>query len=480
MKILLALIGCMAAIVSLDAADPARAVRPNILFCIADDWSWPHASAYADRTVRTPAFDRVAREGALFQNAFCAAPSCSPSRAAILTGRAVHQLDEGGNLWGFLPSRFETFPDTLARAGYLVGHMGKGWGPGNFQAGGRKTNPAGPAFRTIENFLEKKAKDQPFCFWFGSQDPHRPYERGSGRTELKTDQVSVPSFWPDTPEVRHDILDYYFEVERFDRAVAQLLKLLEERGELENTIVIITADNGWPFPRAKANLYDAGTRMPLAIRWPKRIKPGTRLESFANLQDIAPTVLEAAGLVPATEMVGRSLLPLVTGQEPDGRRAMVFLERERHANVRQGDLSYPSRAVRTKDFLYIHNLRPDRWPAGDPVMWKAVGPFGDCDAGVVKEVILAQRNEASMKHYFDLCFGMRPAEELFDLRKDPGQTNNLAGAPELSETQKLLRQELDSWRQRTSDPRLNPADDRFEKAPYFGSAPRTTPRASVQ
>jgi N-sulfoglucosamine sulfohydrolase len=479
MKLLIALVGCMAAAASSAAADAIKPVRPNILICIADDWSWPHASAYGDPTVRTPAFDRVAREGALFQNAFCASPSCSPSRAALLTGRAVHQLDEGGNLWGFLPSRFETFPDALARAGYHVGHMGKGWGPGNFQAGGRKSNPAGPVFKSLEGFLEKKTTEQPFCFWFGSQDPHRPYDRGAGaRAGLKTNQVSVPRFWPDTPQVRHDILDYYFEVERWDRAVAQLLRLLEDRGELDNTIVIITSDNGWPFPRSKANLYDAGTHVPLAIRWPKKIKPG-RFESFVNLQDIAPTVLEAAGVASAADTVGRSLLPLVTNQEQDGRRAMVFLERERHANVRRGDLSYPSRAVRSKDFLYIRNLRPERWPAGDPVMWKAVGEFGDCDAGIVKEVILGQRDEPVMKPFFDLCFGLRPEEELYDLRKDPGQTNNLAGSPDLSGPQNLLRQELDSWRRRTSDPRLNPADDRFEKAPYFGNANRMPSKAPL-
>lgn len=459
----------------------ARSARLNILFCIADDWAWPHARAYGDRTVKTPAFDRVAREGALFQNAFCASPSCSPSRAAMLTGRAVHQLDEGGNLWGFLPARFETFPDALERAGYAVGHAGKGWGPGNVQAGGRTRNPAGPRFASLERFLDQKRNDKPFCFWFGSQDPHRPYERGAGaRSGLKTNDVRVPPFWPDMPEVRGDIMDYYFEVERWDRAVAALLKLLEDRGQLENTIVIVTSDNGWPFPRGKANLYDAGTHVPLAIRWPGRVKPGTRLESFVNLYDLAPTLLDAAGLAVGQEIAGRSLVPLMTGAEKDGERARVFLERERHANVRAGDLSYPSRAVRTKEFLYIRNLRPERWPAGDPVMWKAVGEFGDCDAGVVKEVILGKRHDDAIKPFFELCFERRPAEELFDLRADPGQTNNLAGRSELSAAQQKLRSELDSWRQRTADPRLNSSDDRFEKAPYFGGPARMPPRTAPQ
>ncbi len=458
-----------------------RAARPNMLFCIADDWSFPHAGIYGDKVVRTPVFDRIAREGAVFQNAFCAAPSCSPSRAAILTGRAVHQLDEGGNLWGFLPSRFETYPDTLERAGYAVGHMGKGWGPGNFQAGGRTRNPAGPMFKSFEAFLGKKEKDKPFCFWFGSHDPHRPYERGAGvKAGLKLTDVRVPPFWPDTPEVRGDILDYYFEVERCDSEVGTLVKLLEERGELDDTVIIYTSDNGWPFPRGKANLFDAGTREPLAIRWPRKIKAGRSIESFVNLQDIAPTILEIAGLTPAKEMVGRSLVPLVTGAERDGQRAMVFLERERHANVRQGDLSYPSRAVRTKDFLYVRNLHPERWPAGDPKMWKAVGEFGDCDAGITKEAILSHRNAPAMKPLFELCFGLRPAEELYDLRNDPWQTNNVAAMPALADAKEKLRADLEAWRQSTKDPRLDPKDQRFEKAPYFGDGKRMPPKTLNQ
>ena len=479
MKFLTAWLVCFTALWPLRAAEPSVKTRPNILFCIADDWSWPHAGIYGDKAVHTPNFERVAREGALFRNAFCAAPSCTASRAAILTGRAVHQLDEGADLWGFLPARFETYPDVLEKSGYFVGFMGKGWGPGNFQAGGRTRNPAGQNFKAFEGFLGKKPADKPFCFWFGSTDPHRPYVRDAGaKSGLKRDKVNVPSYWPDSPEVRGDVLDYYFEVERFDRNVGELLKLLEQRGELSNTVVIVTSDNGMPFPRCKANLYEMGTHMPLAIRWPGQIKPGSTLDSFVNLQDFAPTMLELAGLNVPKEMVGRSLVPLATGVEKDGARTMVFLERERHANVRKGDVGYPIRAVRTKDFLYIRNLRPERWPAGDPEMWKAVGEFGDCDAGVVKDFILARRDEPQMKPFFQLCFGLRPEEELYDLRHDAGETNNVAGAPQFADAQKKLRAELDAWMQRTSDPRLDPKDDRFEKAPYFGDAKRMPERTT--
>ena len=458
-----------------DAADTAAAARPNLLFCIADDWSWPHAGAYGDKVVRTPTFDRIAREGALFNFAFCASPSCTPSRAAILTGRAVHQLDEGANLWGFLPSRFETYPEILERAGYFIGSTRKGWGPGNFQAGGRTRNPAGPQFKKFAAFLNAKPKDKPFCFWFGSHDPHRPYDPGTGvQSGMDADNVKLPGFWPDSPQVRRDVLDYYFEVQRCDQDAGELVALLEQRGELDNTLVIFTSDNGMPFPRCKANLYDGGTRMPFAIRFPKRIKAGTRVDAFVNLQDIAPTMLEFAGLPLAPEMVGRSVAGLVTGKNAGDDRDAVFLERERHANVRKGDASYPVRAIRTKDFLYIRNLRPERWPAGDPEMWKAVGEFGDCDAGPTKSYILQHKGD--MRRAFELSFGKRPADELYDLRRDPDQTNNIAGDAAVTKMQRELRARLDDWMKRTGDPRVNPNDERFDTFPYFGDARRMPPR----
>jgi N-sulfoglucosamine sulfohydrolase len=450
--------------------------RPNILFCLGDDYAWPHAGAYGDKVVRTPAMDRMAREGALFSHAFCAAPSCTPSRAAILTGQAPHRLAEGGNLHGFLPARFRVYPELLEEAGYHVGFTRKGWGPGNLEAGGRKRNPAGPSFASFEVFLKGTPEAKPFCFWFGSNDPHRPYEQGAGlKSGLKPDDVRVPSIWPDTPEVRSDILDYYVEVERFDREIGEMLRLLEAAGKLENTLVVITGDNGWPFPRAKANLYDAGTRQPLAVRWPAQVTGGRILEDFINLADLAPTFLEAAGLKPLPEMTGRSFLSLLTGKEPPGQRTRTFVERERHANVRKGDLGYPARAIRTRDYLYIRNFRPDRWPAGDPEMYFAVGPYGDCDASPTKDFILSRRNDGKYANYYEMCFARRPAEELYDLARDPHQMANVAAKEEYAATKKVLRVELERWMKETADPRATSDDDRWDKYPYFG-APAKAPK----
>jgi len=451
------------------AAMAAGESRPNILFCIADDWAFGHAGAYGDQAVSTPVFDRVAKQGVLFTHAFTCAPSCTPSRAGILTGQAPHRLEEGGNLHGFLPQKFPVYPDLLEAAGYWVGFTRKGWGPGNFQAGGRKRNPAGDSFGTFEEFLKGTPDGKPFCFWFGSQDPHRAYELGAGaKAGLNPAAVKVPAYWPDTSEVRSDILDYYFEVQRFDREVGELLGLLERTGRAENTLVVITADNGWPFPRCKANLYDGGTRQALAARWPARFGGGRVVDGFVTLADMAPTFLEAAGLKPRPEMTGRSILGLLTGKEKPGRREMVFVERERHANVRRGDLSFPARAVRNREFLYIRNLRPDRWPAGDPELYHSVGPFGDCDDGPTKQRILAQRNE---KH-FELCFGKRPAEELYDIKKDPWQMRNVAGEAGYGDAKRKMRALLDRWMRETVDPRATSDDDRWDRYPYFGAPAR--------
>ncbi len=457
---------CLAGV---SAKPQAQTSRPNILLLIADDWGWPHAGVYGDKVVKTPTFDRVAREGALFKNAFSASPSCTPSRASLLTGRAVHQLEEGGNLWSALPGKFAVYPDLLEQAGYAVGFTRKGWGPGSFEAAGRKRNPAGNQFKSFEEFFKNLPAGKPFCFWFGSSDPHRPYDKGTGaKSGMKAENVVVPAYLPDTPEVRNDILDYYFEVERFDREIGEILKMLEDVGQLDNTMVVVTADNGLPFPRAKANVYDAGSHQPFAVRFPGKVKAGSVIADFVVLTDLAPTFLEAAGLKAPAEMTGRSLLPLLARQKQAGRD-QVFLERERHANVRRGDLSYPVRAVRTKDFLYIRNLRPDRWPAGDPTVYFSVGDFGDIDGGPSKDLLLSRRDDPVIGKFFNLATGKRPAEELYDLKKDPWEINNVADKTEYAVARRRLRAALDKWMRDTKDPRAVSDDDRWDQYRYFGN-----------
>jgi len=467
-----AVLALLATIVAFASGAQSPPSRPNILVIIADDWSYPHAGIFGDQVVKTPTFDRIAREGVLFRNAFVAAPSCTPSRASLLTGRAVHQLEEGGNLWSFLPSKFAAYPDLLEAAGYTVGFTRKGWGPGDFKAGGRTRNPAGNQFASFAEFHKQASKDKPFAFWFGSQDPHRPYEEGSGAgSGMKTTDVNVPRFLPDTPQTRSDILDYYFEVQRLDREAGEIIATLEAAGQLDNTVVIFTSDNGMPFPRAKANLYDAGTHVPLAIRFPSRAKSRHIVDDFVVLTDLAPTILEAAGLKPPVEMTGRTLMPLLAGNTQSSRER-VFLERERHAQVRRGDLGYPARAIRTKEFLYIWNIHPDRWPAGDPEMYVSVGPFGDIDGGPTKDLMLQRRDDSAIARYFTLATAKRSEEELFDLRKDPEQLENVAAKSEYAEAKRVLHAALLKWMRETQDPRATKGADPWDRYPYFGPAGR--------
>ncbi|MBN2311908.1 MAG: sulfatase, partial [Candidatus Hydrogenedentes bacterium] len=397
-----------------------RGTRPNILFAIADDQAWPHTGAMGDPVVQTPTFDRLAREGGLFTHAFCSSPSCTPSRGAVLTGQDFWRLEQGASLWSSLPARFAVYPELLAGAGYHVGHTRKGWGPGRLEESGRRVNPAGQRYKNFAEFLAAKPGDAPFCFWFGSTDPHRPYAKGSGIESGKDPAaVQVPPFLPDAPGVRSDILDYFVEVERYDREVGELIQLLEERGELDNTLVVMTSDNGMPFPRAKANLYDYGVRMPLAIRWGAEMPGGRVVDDFVSFTDFAPTFLDVAGVKAPGDMTGRSLLNVLVSRREglvDFRRDRAHFGRERHTNLREGGVSYPARGIRSVDYLYIRNFEPDRWPAGDPPV------YGDIDgSSPTKTYLVEHAEDDGVAELFRLATAKRPAEELYRVKDDPGQ-----------------------------------------------------------
>lgn len=445
--------------------------RPNILFCISDDQSFPHMSAYGAPGLETPVFDRIAKEGVLFMHAYCAAPSCTPSRSAITTGQDIWRLGEGGQLFGTLPVEHPTYTDLLAEAGYAVGYNRKGWGPGRVNEGGRKTNPAGPIkVKTFKEFMQQVDDDQPWCFWFGSQDPHRGYKKGSGiASGIDPSKVRVPGVFPDTPEVRSDICDYFFEIQRFDREVGEMLAMLEEAGQLDNTIVVVTSDNGMPFPRAKANLYDLGARMPLAIRWPKKMPGDRTADDFVSLIDLAPTFLEAAGLDVPKQMNGKSLMPILTSEKSgdvvEGRDYIVT-GRERHAWCRINGKGYPARMIRTKDFLYIRNYEPDRWPAGTFRIRTNEGHYGDIDGSPTKNLLIEGKDD--WPKLFELSFGKRPAEELYDCRTDPDQVKNLASDPAHQATLKRLSDILDERLKETGDPR-SAGQAPWDDLPYYGN-----------
>ncbi|QDU30533.1 Choline-sulfatase [Anatilimnocola aggregata] len=450
-------------------ADKPAQARPNILVLMADNWAWPHASAYGDGVVKTPTFDALAREGTLFTRAYCSVPSCSPARAVFLTGQAAHRLEDAASLHSQFPARLKVFPQLLADSGYATGFSGKGWGPGNWSATGLTHNPAGQPYDDLGAFLQAVPKDKPFCFWLSSKDPHVPWTEGRDfLPALDRSRVTVPPVFPDHPAVREDLLHYYCEVQNFDRTCGQAIELLKQRGVFENTIIVMLGDNGWQMPRGLAHMYDLSTHVPLVIRSPTHLSNAAKCEAFVNFEDLAPTLLELVGLPVPAEMTGLSLRPILAGEPVEGRDE-VFLERERHANVRAGDVGYPCRAIRTKDFLYIRNLRPDRWPAGDPELHFSVGPFGDVDNSPTKELILSHREEPAMAPFYRMIFAKRPAEELYDLNADPGETMNVADRTEFATVKRELHARLEKWRQTTGDPRSTRDDDRWDRFPYYGN-----------
>lgn len=491
---------CLASL--LPACQPAAeetASPPNILFAISDDQSYPSAGIYGARALLTPATDGIAKRGVRFTNAFCAAPQCSPSRAAILTGLNIWQLEEAGTHSSYFPKKFSVFTQKLAEAGYELGYTGKPWGPGNWKDAGWEQNPVGPAFNEIlydsvpyrginkrnyaanfERFLAQHDANTPFFFWYGCQEPHRVFEEGSGqRAGKKLAEADVPGFLPDDSLIRNDILDYNLEIEWFDDHLGRMLELLNDRGELDNTIVIITSDNGMAFPAAKANLQEYGTHIPLIMAGPG-IAQNRESPSLVSLIDLAPTLLEMAQAAPLENISGKSLRSLLNLEAPsatDIHRPFVLTGRERHTHARPDNLGYPARAIRTQDFLYIHNFAPDRWPAGDPAVelpaghqspqgFKPMqGGFHDIDPAPSKSHIL--NHPEKFATYYQLAVGKRPQEQLYAIRQDKACLHNLADDPEYKTQKEELRQQLFDALRAQEDPRVMGQGDIFESYPRF-------------
>jgi N-sulfoglucosamine sulfohydrolase len=471
--------------------------RPNVLLAIADDISYPHQGAYGCAWVKTPGFDRVAREGLLFNRAYTPNAKCAPSRACLLTGRNSWQLGAAANHIPFFPPEFKTYVEALAEHGYFVGKTGKGWAPGVAvdvetrprQLAGtpfdrRRLDPPTPAISrndyagNFAEFLDAAPSDGPWCFWYGSSEPHRPYTFGSGVAlggKQLADIDRVPGFWPDTDTIRNDLLDYAFALEHFDRHLMRMLTLLEERGQLENTLVVVTADHGMPFPRAKGQAYEFSNHVPLAIQWPRGInRPGRVIDDYVSFIDLAPTFIEVAGLAwPDTGLApspGRSLTDIfrsASGGQVNPARDHVLIGKERHDIGRPNDWGYPIRGIVKGNQLYLRNFEPSRWPAGNPETG-----YLNCDGSPTKTAILERRRAHGQDRYWDLSFGKRPAEELFDLRADPDCLDNLAGRPEFDRLRQALATELETRLKAQNDPRMLGQGHRFEQEPYASEAQR--------
>jgi len=469
----------------------AEKSRPNILFALADDWGFGHAGAYGCRWVKTPHFDRVAREGLLFMRAYTPTAKCAPSRAAMLTGRNPWQLKAAANHWCAFPPEFKTYAEALVGLGYFVGKTGKGWAPGVAEdAHGQAREMAGHPFEkrtapppthdiasndyaaNFADFLAAAPKNQPWCFWYGGHEPHRAYEYGSGVAKggkKITDIDRVPSCWPDNATVRNDMLDYAFEVEHFDRHLGRMLADLEQRGLLANTLVLVTGDNGMPFPHDKGHTFQDSNHLPLAAMWPRGIRqPGRVVEDYVSFIDFAPTFVELAGLrwgqTGMAPPKGRSLTDIFyadKGGQVIPARDHVIVGRERNDVGRPHDQGYPVRGIVKDNWLYLHNFEPQRWPCCNPETG-----YLDTDSSPTKTEVLKSRTLPGQKHFWDLCFGRRPADELYDLARDRDCVNNLAGRQEFKTRKEQLQQQLFAELKAQGDPRLLGWGQVFDDYPY--------------
>jgi uncharacterized sulfatase len=512
--------------------------RLNILFCFADDWG-RYASAFAavekhpspNQVVKTPNVDRIARDGVLFRRAFVNAPSCTPCRSALLSGRYFFNTGRGAILqtarWDpAIPS----FPLLLREAEYHIGKSFKVWSPGmpvDAPFGGQKhgyqkagnwpnkfsthvTRLVGEGTKLADArakvlaqvrgnfaaFLADRKPGKPWLYWFGPTNTHRLWIKGSGKALWGIDPDSLkgklPKFLPDVPAVREDFADYLGEAQAFDAYIGVLVKMLEENGELERTLIVVSGDHGPPgFSRGKCNLYDFGVGVTLAARWPGG-KGGRVVDDFVNLMDLTPTFLEVGGVKAPAGINGRSLINVLKSAKSgqvDPMRTWVVTGRERHvAAAREGNLPYPHRALRTREYLYIRNFKPDRWPMGDPRnITDKTAPtqaklendtfvtFADMDASPTKAWLVAHRNDPQWKAHYDLAFGKRPAEELYDLRKDPDQVKNVAAEPAYAAEKAKLAKQLTQILKDAGDPRVTGDGGTFERAP-FTDGPAAQPK----
>jgi N-sulfoglucosamine sulfohydrolase len=496
-RCLLAILACLILAAYSPGASTQQPSRPNILFAIADDWSFGHAGAYGARWVRTPATDRVARDGLLFTRAYTPNAKCAPSRAILLTGRHSWQLEEAANHVPFFPPKFKTWVEALSEHGYFAGMTGKGWGPGVANdANGKPRQMTGRPFNSrkgpaptdgiggndyaanFADFLDAAPKGEPWSFWYGGHEPHRRYEYGSGvarGNKQLSDIDRVPGYWPDNDVVRHDMLDYAYEVEHFDRHLARMLQLLDERKLLDNTIVIVTSDNGMPFPRVKGQTYDFANHMPLAVMWPRGITiKGRVVDEYVSFVDLASTIIELAalkwnetGMHPAA---GRSLTDiLLSGRSRPAtpQRDHVLIGQERHDVGRPNDWGYPIRGIIRDDGLYLRNYEPSRWPAGNPETG-----YLNTDGSPTKTDILKARREGRDTRFWDLAFGRRVPEEFYDLKQDPDCLTNLAVVPRYRQRMEELRQLMERELRAQGDPRQFGKGAIFDRYVYADESTR--------
>lgn len=428
--------------------------KPNILLMLSDDHSYPFVSCYGDSNVRTPTLDRLAQEGIRFHRFFTACPQCVPSRAAYMTGRSA----VAARMTRFsspLPRDEITLPELLRSEGnYYTGICGRGFhldgsagkGPQTVDLLGKNEmrtfkervdflegSPDTGVSKKLSLFLDSKPANKPFFMWANFSDPHHVW---NAPKELRPDPSSLklPAHWPDLPGMREQLADYCAEVNRLDQSVAAVIKVLEARKLLDTTIIVFAGDNGAALPHGKGSLYDPGSNVPLIVRGPGIKNVGSESRTLLSNEDIAPTLLESAGVKPALKMSGKSFWPLLVDGTYEPRKH-IFVERGPHgsAPVTVGMASSGfdlSRAVRSEKFKFIYNCTP--W-----IPYSPVDSAGGAAWTQIKEAYNAGKLAMGVRAtYFQTP---RPVYELYDLDNDPSELNNVVGSREHAKVEDELR-----------------------------------------
>ncbi len=436
--------------VLMPAALAQPAPRLNFVFIIGDDISGEDFGCYGNPGIRTPNVDRLAADGLRFTNAYVTTSSCSPSRCSILTSRYPHNLETASELHGVLPEGVPMFPQLLRDAGYYTAHAGKAHfgtdadilnGPAvaAFDIGGDGERDDLKGGHGGENQwiarLRGRAQDKPFFMWFASHDGHRVWDADSFAGMNRPADVRVPPYLVDTLETRIDLAHHYDEITRFDFYVGEVMRELARQKVLDHTVVIVMADNGRPFPHSKTQLYEDGIKPPLIIRWPAGIPRPARVDSLVSSIDIAPTILELAGVARPETFQGVSLVPIL--HDPAATvRDFVFAEHNWH------NFQAHVRMVRLGDFVYMRNAWPELPQPG------ASDTFYNPSADALK--VRYARGELT-ELQANVFMQPRPSDEFYNLANDPLQTKNLAASGPVTAELTKLRAALSRWTAETGD-----------------------------
>ncbi len=425
---------------------PQSGKRLNVILYVADDWGSDLAGCYGNQQVKTPGLDTLAAEGIRLTHAFCTTASCSPSRSVILSGLYNHANGQYGLQHAVHHfSSFDTvrsLPVFLAQAGYRTARWGKYHvAPENVYAFEQVLGPGGhprDGAEKCRDFISTES-DKPFFLYFCPTEPHRNFKRDEGDT-FKSDDISVPSYLPDTTECRQELADYYASIQRCDKGLLRLIEILKATGRWNDTVVIFLSDNGAPFPGAKTTLYEPGIRLPCVIRNPSLNKQGGVCNAMINYTDIAPTILDLCSATPTDyRFHGRSFAGVLDQENPEGFNE-VFGSHTFH----EVTMYYPMRMIRTRRHKLIFNIAhglpyPFASDLYNSTTWKAVLKRGD--------KLYARRTVENYIH--------RPRFELYDLQNDPDEIHNLSEDPAHAGRLEELKTRLRDFQKRSNDPWLS-------------------------